>query len=69
LLADLDLPSAVSAIEASTHREADWSAVEEFAGPGPDRAVSVVPVAARQVLKRYGEHSRHYEIVARFTAS
>ncbi len=29
----------------------DWSAVEEFASP--DRAVSVVPVATRQVLKRY----------------
>ncbi len=45
----------------------DWSAVAAFAGP--DRTGSVVPVAARQLLKRYDEHSQHYEIVARFTAS
>ena len=45
----------------------DWSAVEAFAGT--DRTGSVVPAAARQVLKRYDEHSQHYEIVARHTAS
>ena len=45
----------------------DWSAVEAFAGT--DRTGSVVPAAARQVLKRYDEHSQHYEIVAHHTAS
>jgi len=45
----------------------DWSAVEAFAGT--DRTGSVVPAAARQVLNRYDEHTQHYEIVARHTAS
>lgn len=39
---------------------ADWSAVEAFAGP--DRTGSVVPAAARQVLKRYDEHSRSWHV-------
>ena len=45
----------------------DWSAVEAFAGP--DRTGSVVPAAARRVLKRYDEHSQHYEIVARHSTN
>jgi hypothetical protein len=40
----------------------DWSAVEAFAGVG--RTGSVVPPAARAVLKRFDEHSQHYEVVA-----
>ena len=45
----------------------EWSAVETFAGP--DRTGAVVPAAARQVLHRYDEHSQHYVVVARHTAS
>ncbi len=45
----------------------EWSAVETFAGS--DRKGAVVPAAAREVLKHYDEHSQHYEIVARHTAS
>ena len=37
----------------------DWAAVETFAG-GDGRA-SVVPESARQLLKRFDEHSAHYE--------
>lgn len=37
----------------------DWTAVEEFAG-GDGRA-SVVPDAARKLLKRFDLHSAHYE--------
>ena len=44
-----------------------WAAVEAFAGP--DRTGSVVPPAARRVLKRYDEHSRHYEVVGRHRAN
>jgi hypothetical protein len=44
----------------------DWSAVETFAGP--ERTGSVVPPAAREVLKRYDAHSQHYELVERHTA-
>ena len=43
----------------------DWSAVEMFAGP--QRTHSVVPPAAREVLKRYDAHSQHYELVDRQT--
>ena len=39
-----------------------WPAVEAFAGP--DRTESVVPPAARDVLKRYDEHSQHYVVAA-----
>ncbi len=42
---------------------ADWSAVEAFAGP--EKAGSVVPQAARELLARYDAHSQHYEVVAR----
>jgi len=45
----------------------EWSAVETFAGP--DRTGSVVPAAAREVLKRYDAHSQHYELVERHPAS
>ena len=45
----------------------NWAAVESFAGQ--DRTGSVVPAAAQQVLKRYDEHSEHYEVVASHTAS
>jgi len=41
---------------------ADWSAVEAFAGIS--RTASVVPPAARAVLKRFDEHSQHYEVAA-----
>ncbi len=40
----------------------DWPAVEAFAGPGG--TTSVVPDAARRVLARFDEHSRHYELIA-----
>ena len=39
-----------------------WPAVEAFAGP--DRTGSVVPPAARDVLKRYDERSQHYVVAA-----
>jgi hypothetical protein len=39
----------------------DWDAVQQFAG-GDGRG-SVVPPAARGLLARYDEHSRHYEDV------
>ena len=45
----------------------EWSAVETFAGS--DRKGAVVPAAAQEVLKHYDEHSQHYEVVARHTAS
>jgi len=41
----------------------DWPAVETFAGP--DRTGSVVPPTARAVLKRFDDHSQHYEVAAR----
>jgi hypothetical protein len=44
----------------------DWDAVAEFAGPDP--TASVVPPAARAVLARFDEHSRHYELVTRHPA-
>jgi antibiotic biosynthesis monooxygenase (ABM) superfamily enzyme len=37
----------------------DWAAVEAFAGG--DARASVVPDSARQFLKRFDEHSTHYE--------
>ena len=40
----------------------DWLAVEAFAGES--RTGSVVPPAARKVLKRFDEHSQHYEVAA-----
>ena len=40
----------------------DWPAVEAFAGP--DRTDSVVPAATRRVLKRFDQHSQHYEVEA-----
>jgi len=39
----------------------DWAAVTEFAGPDPSE--SVVPAAARALLARHDEHSRHYELL------
>lgn len=38
----------------------DLDAVAEFTGGDPRR--SVVPPAARRVLSRFDEHSRHYEL-------
>jgi len=40
----------------------DWAAVEAFAGP--DRQAAVVPLAARRLLKRFDQQSRHYEVVS-----
>lgn len=40
----------------------DWAAVESFAGP--DRTGAVVPDAARRLLKRFDQHSAHYEHLA-----
>lgn len=40
----------------------DWAAVEAFAGES--RTGSVVPPAARAVLKRFDEHSQHFEVAA-----
>ena len=37
-----------------------WDAVKEFAGEDYERAY--VPAAAREVLARFDERSRHYEI-------
>ena len=37
-----------------------WQAVKAFAGE--DYEVSYVPDAARQVLKRFDDRSRHYEV-------
>jgi antibiotic biosynthesis monooxygenase (ABM) superfamily enzyme len=37
----------------------DWAAVETFTGG--DASESVVPDSARQLLKRFDEHSAHYE--------
>ncbi len=45
----------------------EWSAVETFAGA--DRTGAVVPAPAQEVLKHYDEHSQHYEVAARHTAS
>lgn len=42
----------------------DWTAVERFAGE--NAASSVVPPAARALLDRYDERSRHYELRQRF---
>lgn len=42
---------------------ADWSAVESFAGT--QYRSSVVPDAARQLLRHYDAESQHYELVAR----
>lgn len=39
----------------------DPGAVAEFTGGDPAR--SVVPAAARALLSRFDEHSRHYELV------
>ncbi len=39
-----------------------WPAVEAFAGES--RTGSVVPPAARELLKRFDEHSQHYEVAA-----
>ncbi|MAT04286.1 MAG: antibiotic biosynthesis monooxygenase [Acidimicrobiaceae bacterium] len=44
----------------------DWNAVVEFAGG--DGTPSVVPHAARAVLSRFDEYSRHYSAVATFPA-
>ena len=41
---------------------AGWSAVEAFAGAS--RTGSVVPPAARSLLKRFDEHSQHYDVAA-----
>lgn len=40
----------------------DLGAVAEFTGGDP--AGSVVPEAARELLSRFDERSRHYEVVA-----
>ena len=42
----------------------DAGAVAAFAGDHPSR--SVVPPAGRRVLSRFDEHSRHYELLARY---
>lgn len=39
----------------------DWAAVEAFAGPA--RTTSVVPDEALRLLRRFDEHSQHYELV------
>jgi hypothetical protein len=39
----------------------DWDAVGEFAGADPQAAV--VPPGARRLLRRFDEHSAHYEVV------
>jgi hypothetical protein len=41
----------------------DWQAVADFAGPDP--TASVVPPAARALLSRHDERSRHYELLRR----
>lgn len=38
-----------------------WDAVKEFAGE--DHEHSYVPDRAKKVLKRYDDHSQHYEII------
>jgi len=43
---------------------ADLDAVAAFTGADP--SASVVPPAARALLSRFEQHSRHYETVARF---
>lgn len=40
----------------------DWTAVEQFAGDGG--TTSVVPSAARALLRRFDDHSQHHERVA-----
>ena len=45
----------------------DWDAIVEFAGG--DGTPSVVPDAARAVLCRFDDHSRHYRTVAGFPAA
>ena len=45
-------------------RFADLDSVAEFTGGDPHR--SVVPAVARRVLARYDDHSRHYDLRARF---
>ena len=42
----------------------DWQAVRAFTGG--EASVSVVPPAARALLRRFDEHSRHYVRLARF---
>ncbi len=42
-----------------------WEAVREFAGDDYQRAF--VPEAARQLLARFDERSRHFEVVASLT--
>ena len=39
-----------------------WEAVRQFAGEDYERAY--VPAAAREVLARFDERSRHFEVVA-----
>lgn len=45
----------------------DWAAVERFAGQ--DATASVVPPAARALLARHDERSRHFELRQRFQAT
>ncbi len=42
----------------------DWAAVAAFTGGDP--SASVVPPAARRLLSRFDEHSRHYQRLATF---
>lgn len=42
-----------------------WDAVKEFAGG--DYEQSYVPASARKVLKRFDDHSQHYEIREQLT--
>ena len=44
----------------------DWDAIVEFAGG--DGTPSVVPDAARALLSRFDDHSRHYRAIAGFPA-
>ncbi|MFI7679999.1 hypothetical protein [Actinophytocola sp. NPDC049390] len=41
----------------------NWRAVEEFAGR--DATASVVPPAARALLRRHDAHSQHFELLHR----
>lgn len=41
----------------------DWAAVEAFAGP--DGTASVVPLAARRLLRRFDSRSQHFDRLAR----
>ncbi len=42
----------------------DWAAVAAFTGGDP--SASVVPPAARRLLARFDQHSRHYQRLATF---